>query len=448
MPLLVRVVFKMRGQTTMEWCNAKARHWDGAVRGSSALRMAMHNLMLDEMALSEGTVRAAVYWDLEKFYDSIALRKMILAAMANEYPLTQLLMATRCYLGPRMVLWCDIVDEWIMPSASICAGCVQANHMARVIVYELLDRVHMVDPRLELSQYVDAVETAATGRMEQVKKLIAMAVDAFERGCRDLKLVISKPKTGLVTTSRQADQEIRKSLKRKHEYIKVQKVVRYLGADATGARRRSARTEHKRRDKAKKRQKKVRRLGVGAVAQKAYKTATWAQLEYNVALMGASDTALARMRAMARFSTMTGNQGTCTTTTIALKMGEREDPFSKVVAVQVREWCSWWERHPDLRLRATKCWVAAKRRLGELKKQQRWRQARGPMAAMILTLNRIGWNPLGPAVWKDPEGATWANCDNTDLADLYEKIHADAMKVVWKKAGQHYQATGLEEGVD
>jgi hypothetical protein len=47
MPLLVRLLFKMRGYVTTEWCEKRARHWDGAVRGSSALRTAVHNLLLD-----------------------------------------------------------------------------------------------------------------------------------------------------------------------------------------------------------------------------------------------------------------------------------------------------------------------------------------------------------------------------------------------------------------
>ena len=41
------------------------------------------------------------------------------------------------------------------PNTSICAGCVKANDMARVIMYDVLDQVHMANPKLEMSQYVD-----------------------------------------------------------------------------------------------------------------------------------------------------------------------------------------------------------------------------------------------------------------------------------------------------
>ena len=50
MPLLRRLFFNMQGQVMGEWCDKKARWWDAAVKGSSALRAALMSLLGDEIS--------------------------------------------------------------------------------------------------------------------------------------------------------------------------------------------------------------------------------------------------------------------------------------------------------------------------------------------------------------------------------------------------------------
>eukprot|EP00973_Karenia_brevis_P054765 7612599-Karenia_brevis.AAC.1 len=72
-------------------------------------------------------------------------------------------------------------------------------------------------------------------------------------------------------------------------------------------------------------------------------------------------------------------------------------------------------------------------KLRKLKANRRWHYVRGPMAAMILTLERIGWKPIAPARWVDSTGAHW------------QAVREDAMRMIWRKASKHYQGKGLEE---
>jgi hypothetical protein len=67
MPMVIRIYFKMRGKETRAWGTSQQKHWDAAVRGSSALRAAMVAKLMDEMAPLEGLLRVSVQWDLEKF---------------------------------------------------------------------------------------------------------------------------------------------------------------------------------------------------------------------------------------------------------------------------------------------------------------------------------------------------------------------------------------------
>ena len=70
-----------RGQTRA-WTAAKARHWDHAIAGSSALRSAVLQALRKELAIAHGHQWAVLLWDLAKFYDSIDL--LILCAMAHK----------------------------------------------------------------------------------------------------------------------------------------------------------------------------------------------------------------------------------------------------------------------------------------------------------------------------------------------------------------------------
>ncbi len=127
-------------------------------------------IMFDEVAHYENGNRVTVAWDLEKFYDSIDLRRLVKAAKKYRYPGVQLLLGLRCYLGPRMVTWGGQASQWVNPDTSITAGCVQANHMARMIVYHILEQVEKEVPDAAITQFVDDCTTAIEGSTTKVKE--------------------------------------------------------------------------------------------------------------------------------------------------------------------------------------------------------------------------------------------------------------------------------------
>jgi hypothetical protein len=57
MPMVIRLLFKMRGRETSEWCSDRQRRWDAAVKESSALRAAMMQKLMEEIADIEGVMR-------------------------------------------------------------------------------------------------------------------------------------------------------------------------------------------------------------------------------------------------------------------------------------------------------------------------------------------------------------------------------------------------------
>ncbi len=65
MPILIRLYFKMRSEKLNDWCESKKKHWDAAVRGNSAARAALTELLQDEAAHNEKSNRCTLAWDME-----------------------------------------------------------------------------------------------------------------------------------------------------------------------------------------------------------------------------------------------------------------------------------------------------------------------------------------------------------------------------------------------
>ena len=132
---------------------------------------------------------------------------------------------------------------------------------------------------------------------------------------------------------------------------------------------------------------------------------------------------------MARVACQVGNTGSCSATIIALVLGEDEDPAVKGLIAQVKEWMAWWKQNNAFRIRVARCWAAKKAFLAKQKESNKWRWARGPITAMILTLQRIGWDPVAPSKWKSRQGGIWqVGDDATDLSELLLALGEDAKR--------------------
>ena len=86
MTMIYRIWSQARKCHSQEWCSTRAGHWDDAVRGSSPLRCVLRRLIDDEAAVALGDFTAGIYWDVEKFYDSISLRLLFERAADLHFP--------------------------------------------------------------------------------------------------------------------------------------------------------------------------------------------------------------------------------------------------------------------------------------------------------------------------------------------------------------------------
>ena len=75
--LLCAIFLKSQSGFLEGWEEEHMKFWEDAVKGSSALRAGLDRRLMDEVAVLQGKETAAVYWDIEKFYDSIDWVRLI-----------------------------------------------------------------------------------------------------------------------------------------------------------------------------------------------------------------------------------------------------------------------------------------------------------------------------------------------------------------------------------
>ena len=103
LPILCRLWSRCRKPYFTEWCVQHAGWWDTAVHGNSALQAALRRCIQDEAYRALGIVTAGVYWDLEKFYDDVAILALISRAVKLGYHPMPLALAMQLYLSHRVL---------------------------------------------------------------------------------------------------------------------------------------------------------------------------------------------------------------------------------------------------------------------------------------------------------------------------------------------------------
>eukprot|EP00959_Pyramimonas_sp_CCMP1952_P134065 2804572-Pyramimonas_sp.AAC.1 len=108
LPTTCKVWSQARSGPAMEWSNGLSAFWDTALRGSSALRAAMVRSLLDEVGFVNGKHFVTLLLDLEKFYDSVYMCKLInIAAKVGDPSIIVLLEVEMC-IAPRFLK----LKEW------------------------------------------------------------------------------------------------------------------------------------------------------------------------------------------------------------------------------------------------------------------------------------------------------------------------------------------------
>ena len=440
---------RARASEFHDWDTARAQFWDDAIQGSSALKAALCRRLLDECCVAEGGKVAAIYWDIEKFFDSINPRRLMELCEQQGMNLKILAMAAQVHLAPRVLKSFGFMSVPTGVSRGILAGCRFSLGFARSSVYWILEKANNVSPHSLVRQFVD--DLAQVTRGDHFDKIVNETTRIGEDLVNDLYSDGFKMsgKSVVVCSDASMQTKICKKLADKGIRVKSHATTKDLGIDATAGSRRTTTHQKKRNGKAARRSIRLKWLKKHTrKARKLYASNLWPVMAYGVSGFGASPTVVKKMRTIAGTAAL-GARGQCVTTAIALELGECNDPAITTRAIVIADFAWLWKRADGaMRARMRNIWNKA---LPKLHTPSRWKRAKGPLTALICTLIDIGFNPMSPDCWTDPQGEEWRF--NDELAEMNVKDYGKQIlkfvgKNLWEKAGEHRNGGGLQGGAD
>ena len=239
LPFLVRLYIRIRRPLAKQWTSAWAQHWDYAIASSSALRSALLQRLHIELSNTAGDAWILIFWDLSKFYDTVAFGGLLDAAADRDYPAHMLQLIMMTYLAPRVIKAAECSSTLAIPSNGIVAGCGEANNLSRIVIYRLAEKASRASPLVQLSQYVDDVKQFSRAPTADAA-IAAMkpAAQAFIRAVQDDKLVLSG-KSVVVASSKQLAYQAVKVAADEGITLKMATTAKDLGVDVFAGQRRT-----------------------------------------------------------------------------------------------------------------------------------------------------------------------------------------------------------------
>ena len=129
-PTTYRVWARARRQEALEWEEAKAGFWDSAMRSSSALRAGVLRALANESAATIGMASATLLWDLEKFYDSVNLERLVSESIRLGFCAVILYLSLAMHTSVRIIKVQGHLAEGIHPTTGLVAGDTHAQTLA------------------------------------------------------------------------------------------------------------------------------------------------------------------------------------------------------------------------------------------------------------------------------------------------------------------------------
>ena len=190
------------------------------------------------MSKHQGIHTVSCLADLSCFYVTVNLDNIIEpAARILQYPVLHLKFALDLYSGPRTIQAEGISGDPKHYQRGILQGCPQAPAISKLILYRPLKQLVQTHPAVSLQTWVDDVSYDIQGRdPAYVAREALLAFRALKAGLEAAGLVINTDKTGFITSAKEVSKELTMLLTPQNPAH--YDVLRDLGVDATGTRRR------------------------------------------------------------------------------------------------------------------------------------------------------------------------------------------------------------------
>ncbi|CAE7322195.1 unnamed protein product, partial [Symbiodinium sp. CCMP2456] len=226
-----------------------------------------------KVAVATGRHRATVYLDLTTFYETLAHSRLIASAQELAFPASLLNIAIQIYRGARIIDAEGTMSPVCYTGCGVVAGCPVAPALSKLALYRPCRAVQNTGLLAGLDTWIDDVSIDAEDADPQraAQKIVAL-YRTISTELDNAELLISASKSAFVCTDRHTQHRLKQLLLPGDP--PVLHLVKDLGVDSAGARRRRVATSNARISKASCRSGKLTRLRIPNPKKRAQIAAT------------------------------------------------------------------------------------------------------------------------------------------------------------------------------
>ena len=423
-----RLWARARRPEAADWERKCHRKYFSAREGNGALDAVWTQSMRNERGALNKKFTASLLVDLASFYEHFNHEKLQERADRLGFPPKITRLALAGYRSARYIAQRGKTSHPLFANRGVVAGCGFATTWVKVYCVEAFDEFKRRHPLINIDAYIDDITLSiTTGSQQLTEDLLVAAAEDLARLIKDeLDCEIAKEKSVVISSN----DDMAKRLADRLQCVGAVPAASAanLGVDfSCGRKRRTHRQSGVRAGRFIKGKAKVKRLGqlrgaVGSkIASKVAASGAMRSTEYGAAVNGISDSELNDLQRIALAGSSPGAKGRSRTAVMAILGDCTWEPATAPILQWIR---AAWKQDSDDAGKASleelsEAWREGEQDRGTLIAKdgtRRWSQVKGPLGAMALSLDRIGWFTYDGKTFVDDLGISRAVTSFTPAA--------------------------------
>ena len=346
-------------------------------------------MALDETAAATATPTTTLYLDLAKFYDNVHLPTLLRTARSLEYPSRALALCGQMFFAPRVIRVNGFFAAAIQPQTGTVPGSGQANHLARALWCDLLEKDVQCQPFDDGASYVDDVMLRIEASTRELGRIMQTADVKLVQRAQHLNLPVSDRKSVDAQFRQTGGCGATRTAAMRTPSATCEGQPATLESNATLGRKRRLTCAAQRRQQAYSRLYKLSRFQGLEHKRMLQSTNILPKAACDTTVTGLPVHLAQKLRARTIDSSGVLRGGRCASSAVMVLLKHR-DPLAQAVLALAHTWMASWHLYARHHGRLTLGWKRVAKRLATTKPRSRWGCAKGPMAALQLCLQDLG----------------------------------------------------------
>lgn len=412
--LVARVQARLRRPIALEWEKRNDRSYWWAARGRSCEQAVWQQAAWSEWATYKQTTdggqrrwsSAQVLLDLLKAFEQVKHHWLLQAAVEYGFPLWQLKLQVLLFRAPRWLSLGQACSAPLTAMQAILPGDGWATTLLKLALIGPLDATRRLHRSVTFAVVVDDIILQREGGEARVTGEVAGAALELHRQLALADIRVALKKSRALSNNAVVRMELQGRLGDTLG-VRAARCERNLGVDAACGRRL---LRHVRKDRLKNGLARMQRIRAVLRARRPARgkvagAGLLPALDYGVSVTGLAEAELQSMRTQVFKAIEARPEGKSRTLALMLMPQKHLDPIfaatlEPVVALATALWEQWLPRKV---LSDCMDWTC-----GHVRS---WGQVRGPLAAALLSMRRVGWSWMSVSCWQTRGGTRFDPCE-------------------------------------